>query len=364
MAKSFNLAIYPWVYSAKFDGIWQESFTEQQHLDPEVESALPDEEREKVYLERNRFQELPLVNFTTQYGLGCFEGLKAFPQPDGSLSLFRPFDNGIRMAGSMEGLMMPPYPADTFVRTIQDLVGRNQKLGFTPTYEPEWEADHFVSAKTVYVRPFSYAESGIGVDLSTNPWVIIINTTVGSYFNPDSDASTTTTKRVRANPGGTGWIKCAANYVTSALAKKDAEESGCMEAIFLDAVEHRYLEEGSSCNLFAVLSDGTIVTPSLGDTILPGITRQSVITLAEEDGTTVEERRLSVEEVLDDAVEFFGTGTAAGVAHFGSLTHEGRTVIFGDGRIGPKALGLLHQLKGIQFGRLSDRHSWMVPVAS
>ena len=363
MAKSFTLAIYPWVYNAKFDGMWHESFTEQQHLDPEAEAALADEEREQLYLARNRFDQLPLVNFTTQYGLACFEGLKAFPQPDGSLLLFRPFDNGIRMASSMEGLLMPAYPADTFVRSIRELVGRNQELGFTPPYEPEWEADDFISAKTVYIRPFSYAESGIGVDLSVNPWVIIINTTVGSYFNLDSDASTTTTRRVRATPGGTGWIKCSGNYVTSALAKKEAEAAGCMEAIFLDAAEHRYLEEGSSCNLFAVLSDGALVTPSLGDTILPGITRQTVMTLAEEDGMTVEERRLSVEEVLDGAVEFFGTGTAAGVAHFGSLTHEGRTVTFGDGRIGPKALHFLRQLKGIQFGRLADRHGWMVPVA-
>ena len=364
MAKSFSLAIYPWVYSAKFDDTWREDFIEQGHLTPEAEAALADDERERLYLQRNRFEEFPLVNFTTQYGLSCFEGLKAFPQPDGSLSLFRPFDNGLRMARSMEGLLMPAYPADTFVRAVQQVVERNRELGFTPAYEPAWEGDDFISARTVYVRPFSYAESGIGVDLSLNPWVIIINTTVGSYFNLDSDSSTTTTRRVRATPGGTGWIKCGGNYVISALAKKEAEAAGCMEAIFLDAAEHRYLEEGSSCNLFAVLSDGTLVTPTLGDTILPGITRQSVMTLAEEEGMKVEERRLSVEEVLDDAVEFFGTGTAAGVAHFGSLAHDGRTVTFGDGKIGPRALHFLQQLKGIQFGRLQDRHGWMVPVAS
>lgn len=364
MAKSFSLAIYPWVYSAKFDGTWREEFAEQRHLSAEAEAALPDQERERLYLERNRFEQLPLVNFTTQYGLACFEGLKAFPQPDGSLALFRPSDNGQRMARSMEGLRMPGYPADTFVRAVRQVVERNRQLGFTPAYDPAWEAADFVTADTVYVRPFSYAESGIGVDLSVNPWVIIVNTTVGSYFSPDGDAAATTTRRVRATPGGTGWIKCSGNYVISALAKKEAEADGCMEAIFLDSGEHRYLEEGSSCNLFAVLSNGTLVTPSLGDTILPGITRRSVMTLAQEEGMAVEERRLPVEEVLDDAVEFFGTGTAAGVAHFGSLTHQGRTATFGDGKIGPRARRFLQQLKGIQFGRLPDRHGWMVPVAA
>ena len=363
MAKSFTLAIYPWVYSAKFDGTWREDFTEQRHLSADAEAALPNEEQERLYLERNRFEQLPLVNFTTQYGLACFEGLKAFPQPDGSLSLFRPFDNGLRMARSMEGLLMPPFPADTFVRAVRQVVERNRALGFTPAYDPAWEAADFIAADTVYIRPFTYAESGIGVDLSVNPWVIIVNTTVGSYFSLDGDASTTTTRRVRATPGGTGWIKCSGNYVISALAKKEAEAAGCMEAIFLDSAEHRYLEEGSSCNLFAVLADGTLVTPSLGDTILPGITRQSVMTLAQEEGMTVEERRLSVEEVFDDAVEFFGTGTAAGVAPFGSLTHEGQTVTFGDGKIGPRALHFLRQLKGIQFGRLPDRHGWMTAAA-
>jgi branched-chain amino acid aminotransferase len=272
-------------------------------------------------------------------------------------------ENGLRMARSMEGLLMPVYPSDAFVRAVQKVVDRNRELGFSPAYDEAWESSDFISASTVYIRPFSYAESGIGVDLSVSPWVIIVTTTVGSYFNLESDASTITTRRVRATPGGTGWIKCSGNYVTSALAKKEAEATGCIEAIFLDSAEHRYLEEGSSCNLFAVLSDGRLVTPILGDTILPGITRQSVITLAGELGIKVEERRVSVEEVLDDAVEFFGTGTAAGVAHFGSLTHEGRTVTFGDGKIGPRALHFLQQLKGIQFGRLPDRHDWMVPAA-
>ena len=120
---------------------------------------------------------------------------------------------------------------------------------------------------------------------------------MGSYFRP-GNAKAITTTRIRATPGGTGWIKAASNYVMSALAKKEAEAQGYMECIFLDAREHRYFEEGSSCNLFFLLKNGTLVTPSLEDTILPGITRISVIELARDLGVKVEERRISVEEVL------------------------------------------------------------------
>ncbi len=136
-------------------------------------------------------------------------------------------------------------------------------------YDPEWAADDFVRGSAVYIRPFTFAEPGIGVGISRLPWVIIVTTPVGSYFKP-GNSKAVTTKRVRANPGGTGWIKADSNYVTSALAKKEAETAGYMEAVFLDAKEHSYFEEGSSCNIFFVMKDGALVTPSLEDTILPG----------------------------------------------------------------------------------------------
>ena len=167
---------------------------------------------------------------------------------------------------------------------------------------------------------------------------------------------------MRATPGGTGWIKCSANYVTSALAKREAEAAGFMECVFLDAEHHRYVEEGSSCNLFFVLGDGRLVTPELGDTILPGITRRTIIELAREEGIPVEERPVSIDEVLDDAVEAFGTGTAAGVTYFSSLRHDDHEKVFGDGALGPVSRSFLRTLKGVQYGALEDRHGWMVPV--
>ena len=191
---------------------------------------------------------------------------------------------------------------------------------------------------------------------------MVISTRVGSYFADGVTSATITTKRIRATPGGTGWIKCSANYVTSALAKREAEVAGYLECVFLDAEHHRYVEEGSSCNLFFVLGDGRLVTPALGDTILPGITRRTIIELAAEEGMTVEERPVAVEEVLDDAVEAFGTGTAAGVTYFSSLRHGDTEKVFGDGAIGPVARGFLKTLKGVQYGALEDRHGWMVPV--
>ena len=133
---------------------------------------------------------------------------------------------------------------------------------------------------------------------------------------------------MRANPGGTGWIKADSNYVTSALAKKEAEAAGYMEAVFLDAKEHQYFEEGSSCNIFFVMKDGTLVTPSLEDTILPGITRRSVLLLAKERGIATDERRVSVTEAFADARECFVSGTAAGITPIESITHDGREAVF------------------------------------
>lgn len=364
MAAGFSLSVNPWVYLARFDdnGVWTEEYQEKPHRTPAEEETLAPAERERLLASRNSFPELPLVNYTTQYGMGCFEGLKAFPQANGTVRLFRPADNGRRMHESMKGLFMPPFPVQMFVGASRGVADRNRRAGFCPAFDPAWPGDNFASASAMYLRPFTYAEGGIGVGVSAHPWVVFVSTTVAGYFRPGSSKATTTA-RVRAVPGGTGWIKCDANYVTSALAKREAEVAGYMEAVFLDAKEHRYLEEGSSCNLFAVLKDGTLVTPTLEDTILPGITRSSVIELARDAKIPVKERRVSVDEVLTDARELFATGTAAGVTYFESLTHGKHTVCFGDGSIGPVAAHLLTTLKGIQYGILPDTKGWMVDAA-
>jgi branched-chain amino acid aminotransferase len=360
MAKGFSLEVDPWVYRAKHqeDGSWVEEYIEKPHGTPREEEALPAAERAALYLERNNFADMPLVNYTTQYGMGCFEGLKAYPQPDGTLKIFRPDENARRMEASMKGLFMPGYPAAQFLTAVRTLVGKNKCLGFAPAFDPSWAADDYVSGSAVYVRPFSYAEPGIGVGISRSPWVVILSTPVGAYFKPGNSRAVTT-RRVRANVGGTGWIKCDSNYVTSALAKKEAELGGFMEAVFLDAKEHQYFEEGSSCNIFFVMKNGTLVTPSLEDTILPGINRRSILVLASEKGVKTEERRVSVKEVAAKAVECFVSGTAAGITPIESLTHEGRETVFCNRAVGDLTRTLLKTLKGIQYGAIPDTHGWM-----
>ncbi len=361
MAKGFSLEIDPWVYRAKYreGGLWAEEYIEKPHLTPPEERALPAADRDALLLKRNNFADLPLVNYTTQYGMGCFEGLKAFPQPDGTLKLFRPDQNGKRMEASMKGLGMPPYPANLFVPAVRGVVAKNRAIGFAPCYDSAWAKDDFTAADAVYIRPFSYGEPGIGVGICKYPWVIVVTTPVGSYFKPGTSRAVIT-RRVRANPGGTGWIKSDSNYVTSALAKLEAEKAGFMEAIFLDAREQKYFEEGSSCNIFFVLKNGTLVTPSLEDTILPGVTRRTILQIAAEKGLKTEERRVSVQEAFSDARECFVSGTAAGITFIESITHEGREAVFAKRAMGETTRDLLKTLKGIQYGAIADTHGWMV----
>jgi branched-chain amino acid aminotransferase len=355
----FSLALYPVAYRARFDGrAWREEFIEQPHMTPAEEAALSDKELGELNERRNHFAGVPLVNYTTQYGMGCFEGLKAFPQRGGELKIFRPDENAARFARSMKGLLMPGFPEELFVRATIEVTARNAALGFRPSYKAEWEADGFVNAEAVYLRPFSFAESGIGVGISERPNVFIVANPVSSYFKPGT-SSAVTTERVRATPKGTGWIKADSNYVISALAKKEAESAGFMEVLFLDASERRFVEEGSSCNAFFFLKSGELVTPELGDTVLPGITRKSVIELARAQGVKVSERKIAIEEVLADAKEVFFTGTAAGVSFVESVTHLGTKASFGS-KAGDLTLKLARELKGIQYGAVADGRGWMV----
>ena len=364
MASNFSLALYPWVYVAQYQqsGSWHERYIEQEHESPAAEAAMGQAEREALLVRRNQIAGLPLVNYTTQYGYGCFEGLKAFPQPDGSLRIFRPGANAERMHGSMRGLRMPSFPTDMFVDAVVGTVSRNAALGFAPSYDPAWEADHFMTASSVYIRPFSYAEPGIGLNIPKQPYVVVATTPVGSYFDPDSDNKAVTTDKVRATPGGTGWIKCDANYVLPTMVKYEVMEQGYMEAIFLDARERTYIEEGSSSNIFFLLANGSLVTPALSDTILPGITRTSVMQLARDRGVTVEERRIAIDEVMSEAVEAFVTGTAAGLSYLESITHDGHERVLRKREMGELTREILHELKGMQYGAVEDRHGWMVDV--
>jgi len=323
---------------------------------------MSDEDREKLEASRNYYDDMPLVNYTSQYGLACFEGLKAFPQKNGGLAIFRPDRNAARFYRSMEGLCMPPFPEKEFVASCVETVKRNAALGFYPHYKSEWEKDSFMTADSVYIRPFTMSEGGIGVNLSSEPYVMVINTPVSSYFSHGSSDSAIVTERIRATEKGTGWIKACSNYVISALAKSEALKAGYMECVFLDAVDRKYIEEGSSCNIFFYLKSGELVTPELGDTILPGITRASIIELARDRNVKVSERKVSIDEVLADTKECFVSGTAAGATPISSLTYQGKKSVFNDGKVGEFTAEIRDTIKGIQYGTVPDTKGWMVAV--
>ena len=359
---AFALNSYPITYRAKFsDGNWDEEYLEKTHRSPEAEAAMSDEEREKIENSRNYYDDMPLVNYTSQYGLACFEGLKAFPQKDGRLAIFRPDKNAVRFYKSMIGLYMPPFPEDHFLKACIETVKRNGALGFRPQYKPEWEKDTFMSADSVYIRPFTMAEGGIGVNISKEPWVLVITTPVSSYFS-GGNFDTVVTDRIRATPRGTGWIKGCSNYTIAAMAKYEAVQAGYMECIFLDAIEQKYVEEGSSCNIFFYLKSGELITPALGDTILPGITRASIIELAGDRGIKVSERKIAIEEAMEETQECFVSGTAVGATPITSITWKGKKAIFNNGTEGEFTTEIRNTIKGIQYGTLPDIKGWMTPV--
>ena len=359
---AFALNLYPISFRAKFfRGEWYDEYPGKPHKTPEEESAMSAEDREKIANARNCYDDMPLVNYPSQYGLSCFEGLKALPQKNGNLAIFRPDQNAARFYRSMIGLFMPPFPENMFVKACVETVRRNAKIGFRPLYKREWEKNSFINADSVYIRPFTVAEGGIGVNLSHEPWVMVINTPVSSYFSA-RNFDAVITERIRATPKGTGWIKASANYVVSALAKHEAMDAGFMECVFLDATKRKFIEEGSSCNIFFCLKSGELVTPELGDTILPGITRASIIELARDMGVKVIERKIAIEEALDRTQECFVTGTAAGATPITSLTWRGRKATFNNGKTGDLTADLRKTLKGIQYGTLPDTKGWMVPV--
>ena len=359
---AFSLSSYPVVYRAKYERSgWKGEYLVKPHKNLREEEKMGEAERSVLVDSRNFYSDMPLVNYTTQYGLGCFEGLKALPQKTGGLAIFRPDKNAARFYKSMEGLYMPPFPEAEFIEACIEVTKRNNELGFCPGYKTEWEKDSFMSADSVYLRPFTCAEGGVGVNISREPWVLIVATTVSSYFS-GSNSDAVTTDRVRAAPHGTGWIKAASNYTIAALAKHEALKAGYMECIFLDAEHHSNIEEGSSCNIFFYLKSGELVTPELGDTILPGITRLSIMELARDKNINVRERKITIEEAMDQTRECFVSGTAAGATPITSLTHMGKKAVFNLGRTGEFTAEIRDVLKGIQYGSLPDTKGWLTKV--
>ena len=294
------------------------------------------------------------------YGQEIFEGMKAYIQPDGGISLFRPTANAARFARSAARLALPEMPVDFFVNTVEELVKQDRK--WVPTNIGE----------SLYIRPFMIAtEVGLGVRPTNKAMYLLIATPASAYFDPSKAVTVwISTEYVRAAPGGTGEAKCGGNYAASLVAQKQAAAQGCDQVVWLDATERRWVEEMGGMNLYFVKGfgkDATIVTPKLTGTLLPGITRDSILSVAADLGYKVEEVMLSIDDWRDgvasgEITEIFACGTAAVVSPIGSAKSAHGTWTTGDGNPGPITAQIRETLLGIQHGTIEDKHGWNVRV--
>ncbi len=287
------------------------------------------------------------------YAQEIFEGMKAYRADDGRILLFRPEENARRFNLSAERMAMPTMPEELFVKAIETLVSVDR------AWVPSGDA-------SLYLRPFMFAnEAFLGVRPSNEYVFCIIASPVGAYFKGGSKAVTlwVETHFTRAANGGTGAAKCGGNYAASLVAQAEAYKHQCDQVVFLDAAEHRYIEELGGMNVFFVMTDGTIVTPPLKGTILPGITRNSVIELSRARGMKVEERPYTFEEWKADTEsgrlqECFACGTAAVLAGIGTVKHAGGEFKIGTGETGTFTTDLREQLVSIQKGATNDERGW------
>ncbi len=293
------------------------------------------------------------------YAQEIFEGLKAYHAVDGGVTMFRPDANAARFRASAERMAMPAMPDELFLGSLTELINIDRE--WIPTAD---EA-------SLYLRPFMFAsEVFLGVKPSSEYIYSVIASPVGSYFKGGVKPVSVWISEdyTRAAPGGTGAAKCGGNYATSLIAQGQAVEHGCDQALFLDAVERRYVDELSGMNVFFVYADGSLVTPPLSGTILPGITRDSVIRLAGDQGMTVVERPYSYEEWRADAAsgqlrEAFACGTAAVITPIGTVKSSTDEFLISDGSAGPVTSDLRQQLVDIQRGRAADRYGWVHRVS-
>ncbi|MGP2493557.1 branched-chain amino acid aminotransferase [Mesorhizobium sp. PUT5] len=291
------------------------------------------------------------------YAQEIFEGMKAYKTKDG-IALFRPEQNARRLVQSAERMAMPPVPEDLFLEAVEALV----------RVDADWVPD---GEGSLYLRPFMFAsEAFLGVRPATEYIFCVIASPVGAYFKGGFKAVTVwvSDDYTRAAPGGTGAAKCGGNYAASLIAQAEASRNGCDQVVFLDAAEHRWVEELGGMNVCFVMEDGSLVTPPLGGTILPGITRASILTLAREAGLRVEERPYSFDEWKADAEsgrlrEAFACGTAAVVAGIGTVRFNGGSFTIGNSGDGPVTARLRSELVGIQRGTVADKHGWVRLVA-
>lgn len=294
------------------------------------------------------------------YAQEIFEGLKAYRHDDGSIWLFRPDHNAARFNRSARRMALPELPDGAFLQALRSLV----------EVDRDWVPSEFRSS--LYVRPFMFAsETFLGVRPAREVTFMVITSPVGAYFasGPAPVRIWLSRDYTRAARGGTGAAKCGGNYAASLAAQQEASDHGCQQVCFLDAAEGRWVEELGGMNLFFVHADGTLVTPALSGTILEGITRESVITLAREAGHRVVERRVSIDEWVDgvesdEITEVFACGTAAVITPVGSLQDGDRVTTTGEGRTaGDVTMALRRQLVDIHYGRADDPHGWMTRLA-
>ena len=287
------------------------------------------------------------------YAQETFEGLKAYRNDKGEILLFRPDMNAKRMINSNERICMPGVPVDDFIELVEALVRTEQD--WVPTL-PE---------TSLYIRPFCYAsESSLGVHEADHYKFIIIVTPVGNYYPEGVNPVKiwVEDEYVRAVKGGTGYTKCGGNYAASIAAQVKAEKAGYTQVLWLDGVHRKYVEEVGTMNAMFVI-DGTVVTAPCEGSVLPGVTRDSMIHVLRDWGYTVEERLLSIDELMEAGRngkldEAFGTGTAAVVSPIGQLYYKGEEIVINDFKTGEITQRLYDTLTGIQWGKIEDKYGW------
>lgn len=288
------------------------------------------------------------------YGQEIFEGLKAYRHVDGSIWMFRPEQNALRMQRSAARMALPEIPVDYFLQALRELISVD---GDWVPGDPE---------TSLYVRPFMFAkEEFLGVRPAKKVAFYVIASPVGPYFGGDVVPVPIwlSTRYSRAGRGGTGAAKTGGNYAASLVAQMEAAENGCKQVLFLDSEQQKYLEELGGMNVVLVMKDGTLITPP-SDTILEGITRDSVLQLAQDAGHVVERRPVEINEWREgfesgDIVEAFACGTAATVVPIGQLKSPDFTIGSPEDAPGEVTMALRSQLIDIQYGRAPDSHGWM-----
>ncbi|QQG65250.1 branched-chain amino acid aminotransferase [Desulfobulbus oligotrophicus] len=291
------------------------------------------------------------------YGQAIFEGMKAYRGPDNQIFLFRPMDNFIRMNESAQRMCMPRFPLDRVLQALRALVYLDQ----------DWVPR--TPGATLYIRPTMIAtEPALGLRAAENYLFFIICCPVGAYYSEGFAPTTIYVEGdyVRSVPGGVGNAKTSGNYAASLKAQSAAQAKGFTQVLWLDAVERRYIEEVGTSNIFFLI-DGELITPPLEGSILPGITRDSVLQLARDWGYRVSERRLTIDEVIEAGEkgtlqESFGTGTAAVISPVGELFYQDERIRINNGTAGELSTRLFEELQAIQFGTREDPHKWRVRV--